>query len=302
VDDARKYLDPKVLAELKGLELKARLIVEGFLSGQHRSPFHGFSAEFAEHREYTPGDDLRYVDWKVFGKSDRFVVKQFEEETNFTCHVLLDASESMDYQSDEAPVSKLEYAQYVAASIAWLVIRQRDAVGLAVFDKELTQRLDPSGRPSHLKDFVNVLEATRPGGETELAPVFHEMAERIRQRGLVVVVSDLFDDVDSLVRGLKHFRHRRHDVSVIHVIDPAEEDFPFDDPTLFHGLEGYGDQMTDPRALRKAYREELGDYLFRLQRGLRELNMHYQLVRTDMRLDAALSAFLTSRAQHYVRG
>ncbi len=295
MDEYQKYLQPETLAKLEGLELKARLIVEGYVSGLHKSPFHGFSAEFAEHREYVPGDDLRYVDWKVFGKSDRFYLKQYEEETNFACYMLLDTSESMQYQSESAPVSKLEYARYVAAALAYLVVQQQDGVGMATFDQTVSQFIRASSQPSHLKQLFHTMEQAPTAGETEMGPIFHDLAERIKKRGLVIIFSDLFDDLDSMLLGLKHFRHRRHDVSVVQIIDPAEQDFPFVDPTLFIGLENMPDQMTDPRALRRAYRKEFDESLKRTRRALRDLQMDYVLLRTDTPLDVALSSFLQRR-------
>ncbi|MAG92250.1 MAG: DUF58 domain-containing protein [Planctomycetaceae bacterium] len=301
MDENRKYLDPAVLVDIKGLDLKARLIVEGYVSGLHKSPYRGFSSEFVQHREYVAGDDLRYVDWRVYGKSDRFFLKQFEEETNFTCHILLDCSESMSYCSSGAAVSKLEYAKYVAAALAWLTIQQHDAVGLATFDDALKGLLRASNQPSHLKQLVHQLELARPAGKTALAPIFHDLADRIKKRGLVIILSDLFDDVDSVLRSLKHFHHRRHDVSVIQIIDPAEQDFPFEDITLFQGLEGASDQMADAHALRGAYREEFERFLLQVRRGLRDLDMHHELVRTDQKLDGVLSALLTNRSRRMGR-
>lgn len=297
MDDARNYLEPETLARLKGLDVKARLIVEGFVAGLHKSPYHGFSVEFAQHREYVPGDDLRYVDWKVFGKTDRFYLKQYEEETNFACHLLLDTSESMLYQSDQAAVSKLEYAKYVAASLAYLVVQQQDAVGLITFDSAVRNLVPPSSQPSHLKQILHLMEHAAPQGETAMGPIFHDLAERIKKRGLVIILSDLFDDVDSLLLGLKHFRHRRHDVSVIHIVDPAEQDFPFDEPTLFKGLEGLPEQMTEPRSLRWAYRQEFEAFVRQVRRGCRDLHMDHVLLRTDQPLDVALRSFLVRRMQ-----
>lgn len=295
MDSYQKYLDPRVLAKLKGLDLKARLIVEGYVSGLHKSPYHGFSIEFAEHREYVPGDDLRYVDWKVWGKTDRFYLKQYEEETNFVCHLLLDTSESMLYRSEQAAVTKLEYAQYVAAALAYLIVRQQDAVGLAMFDTDVRHFLRPSSTPSHLKQLLHLMDQPGGHGETALGPILHDLAERIKKRGLILVLSDLFDDVETLMLGLKHFRHRRHDVVVMQVIDPAEQEFPFEEPTLFKGLEGLPEQMTEPRALRKAYQREFENFLLQIRRGCRDLHMDYLLLRTDQPLDVALSSFLTGR-------
>ena len=244
-----------------------------------------------------PATTCRYVDWKVFGKTDRFYLKRFEEETNFACHLLLDASESMSYRSQGAAVSKLEYAQYVAAALAHLVIRQQDAVGLATFNTSVTKFLGPSSQPAHLKQLVHVMEHTRAVGETALGPILHDLAERIRKRGLVIILSDLFDDVGSLLSGLKHFRHRRHDVSVMQVIDPAEQDFPFEDPTRFRGLEGLPEQNAEPRALRRAYQAEFESFLRQVRGMCGDLQIDYVLLRTDRPLDIALRSFLTRRIQ-----
>jgi uncharacterized protein (DUF58 family) len=301
VESYQKYLSPETLSKLHGLELKARLIVEGYVSGLHKSPYHGFSIEFAEHREYVAGDDLRYVDWKVFGKSDRFYLKQYEEETNFACHFLVDTSESMLYQSAQAPVTKLAYAQYVTAALAYLVLQQQDAVGLATFDTGVRHFVRASSHPSHLKQVCHVLDASPATGETSLGPILHDLAERIRKRGLVVIISDLFDDVPNLLLGLKHLRHRRHEVLVLHVIDPAEQDFPFLDPTLFKGLENLPEQLTEPRSLREAYQREFERFLSEMRHGCRDLHMDYALLRTDQPLDTALRTFLAARASRLHR-
>ncbi len=223
---AAQYLDPAILSRLQGLALRARLIVEGYVAGVHRSPFHGFSIEFAEHREYTPGDDLRYLDWKVLARSDKYCLKQFEEETNLVCNLLLDTSESMSYQSAKAPMSKLEYAKCAAASLAYLILQQQDSVGLVTFDREIRALIRPSGNPSHLKEILHVMERAAGERKTATGPILHELAERFRKRGIVIVFSDLLDDVDAILAGLKHFRHRRHEVVLMHVLDPAEVDFP----------------------------------------------------------------------------
>jgi uncharacterized protein (DUF58 family) len=301
VETYQKYLNPQTLAELQGLELKARLIVEGYVSGLHKSPYHGFSIEFAEHREYVQGDDLRYVDWKVFGKSDRYYLKQYEEETNFACYFLLDTSESMLYRSEKAPVTKLAYAQYVCAALSYLILKQQDAVGLATFDNTVRNFVRAGSHPSHLKQVCHVMDIACAMGETSMGPIFHDLAERIKKRGLVVILSDLFDDVASLMLGLKHLRHRRHEVLVLQVIDPAEQDFPFQDPTLFKGLEGLPEQLTEPRSLRTAYQREFEAFLKSIRRGCRDLHMDYTLLRTDQPLDVALRTFLTGRASHMHR-
>jgi len=295
VESNPKYLDPRTLAKLQGLELRARSVVEGYVSGVHRSPYHGFSIEFAEHREYTQGHDLRYVDWKVFGKTDKFYLKQYEEETNLVSYMLVDTSESMRYQSADAPLSKLEYAQCVAASLSYLILQQQDSVGLVTFDDEIRSLVRASGNPSHLKQILAVMENSRPERKTQTGPIFHDLAERLKRRGLALILSDLFDDVPAMMAGLKHFRHRRHEVVVFQVLDPAELDFPFRQTTLFRGMEQLPDVLTDPRALRRAYLDEFGKFLQAVRKGCRAQRIDYVLLRTDQSLEIALSSYLASR-------
>jgi uncharacterized protein (DUF58 family) len=292
---ASPLLDPHTIAALEGLELRAQRIVEGYVAGLHRSPYRGFSNEFAEHREYAPGDDLRYVDWKVFGKSDRYYLKQFEEETNLICYLLLDTSESMQYQGPGAPMSKLAYAQSAAAALAYLVLHQRDAVGLVTFDDEIRQLVRPSSSPTQLKQLLHVMEQTTAARKTRTGPIFHDLAERFARRGIVVILSDLFDDVDAILAGLKHFRHRHHDVIIFHVLDPAELDFPFQHVTMFKGLEALGEVVTEPRSLRTAYQNEVGSFIKRVRSGCRAKQIDYLTIRTDDPLDTVLTTFLTAR-------
>jgi len=298
VEASRKYLDPQTLAKLQGLELRARRIVEGYVAGVHRSPYQGFSIEFAEHREYSPGDDLRYLDWKVFGRTDKFYLKQYEEETNLVCYLLLDTSESMQYQSDPAGLSKLEYAKCLAASLASLVLLQQDSVGLTTFDREIRTQVRPSSSPSHLKQLLGVMEQSRPERKTATGPIFHDLAERLKKRGVVIILSDMFDDVPAMMTGLKHFRHRRHDVIVMHVLDPAELEFPFRQMTQFIGLEGLPEVITDPAALRRAYLDEFGKFVKSVKTGCRQHLVDYVQMRTDQPLDVALSTYLAGRAIH----
>jgi uncharacterized protein (DUF58 family) len=296
VDNYRKYFDPEILARLEGLRLRARRIVEGYVSGLHRSPYHGHSIEFAQHRQYAPGDDLRYVDWKVYGRTDKYYLKQFEEETNLICHLLLDTSQSMLYRSEEAAESKLDYARRAAALLAYLVLQQQDSVGLVTFDQEIRAMVRPSASPSHLQEVAHVLDRSSAAEKTSIGPVFHELAERFTKRGIVLILSDLFDSVDGMMAGLKHFRHRRHDVVLMHVLDPAELDFPFRRATLFRGLEGLPEVLVEPRSLRQAYLEEFGRFQRELKRQCRMHQIDYVLLRTDQPLDVALSGFLASRA------
>ncbi len=295
MEDYRKYLDPKVLSRIEGLQLRARLIVEGYVSGIHRSPYHGFSVEFAEHREYAPGDDLRYVDWKVFGRTDKFYLKQFEEETNLVAHILLDTSESMSYQSEGTAMSKLEYARSVAAALSHLILRQADGVGLVTFDDRIRTTVRASSNPSHLEQLVHVMADAPAQRKTATGRIFHELAERFSRRGIVIILSDLFDDVDAVLAGLKHFRHRRHEVILMHVLDPAELDFPFRRTTMFCGLEEFPDLLVDARALRKAYLGEFERFVRRVERGCRRQKIDYVQLRTDQSLEIALSSYLASR-------
>ncbi len=300
-----KLLDPQTLAKLKGLRLRAQHIVEGYVAGLHRSPFQGFSVEFAEHREYAPGDDLRYVDWKVFGKSDRVYLKQYEEETNLIGYLVLDVSESMRYGSGQeaigtgqdagAKLSKLEYAQTAAAALAYLILHQQDSVGLATFDREVRQVVRPSSSATQLNQLLAVMQDAAGREKTATGPIFHDLAERFTRRGVVVILSDLFDDVDAMLSGLKHFRSRRHDVVVMHVMDPAELDFDFHQPTLFKGLEAAGDLLCEPARLRAGYLAEVNAFLKQVATGCRSQGADYLLLRTDQPIDAILARWLAHR-------
>lgn len=289
-----KCFDPRTLARLHGLGLRARTIVEGYVSGVHRSPFHGFSIEFAEHREYVPGDDLRYLDWKVFGRTDKYHLKQFEEETNLSCYLLLDVSESMGYCGTGA-MTKLDYASSAAAALAYLVLHQQDCAGVVTFDREIRSVVRPASNPSHMQQLLRVMEESSAERKTSIGPIFHELAERFKKRGIVVVLSDCFDDVEPLLKGLAHFRHRRHEVVLLHVLDPAELDFPFDRPTMFRGLEEWPELLVDAGSLRESYLAEFGNYLHELREGCRKHRIDYALLKTDEPIDVALSTYLASR-------
>lgn len=295
VDTKRKYLDPQTLSKLDGLQLRARKIIEGYVSGPHRSPYHGFSIEFTQHRQYVPGDDLRHVDWKVFGRTDKVYLKQYEEETNLVSYLLLDTSESMLYQGSHSPLSKLEYAKCIAASLAYLVLQQQDSVGIATFDAELRNWVQPSGQPSHLKQLLHVLEQAPGEKKTSMGPIFHDLAERFKKRGIVVILSDLFDDPEKILAGIKHFRHRQHDVIVFHILDVDEREFPFHQMMRFCGLENWPDRITDPRQLRQIYLREMENFLQKISVGCRGQQVDYVPLLTDQSLDIALSSYLAGR-------
>ena len=235
VDATHKFLDPDVLNKITRLDLKARHIVEGFVAGMHKSPYHGFSVEFAKHREYTAGDDIKHLDWKVFGRSDRLYIKEYELETNLRSHILLDTSESMDYKSGKT--SKLELACYIAASMAYLILKQQDSASMICFDKEVKQFIPSSSSLGHMRPILGTLASANAQNKTDIGAVFHAMAERFRNRGLIIVISDLFDKPEAILKGLQHFSHKRHDVIVFHVLDEYELTFPFERMTLFEGLE-----------------------------------------------------------------
>jgi uncharacterized protein (DUF58 family) len=289
----RQFLDPSVVARLGTLELKARTIVEGFLTGLHRSPFKGFSVEFAEYRQYIPGDDLSTIDWKVYARSDRHYVKKFEEETNLDCHVMLDVSASMDYGS--RGMTKYEYGQCVAASLGYLMNRQRDRVGLTAFDDRIVAMLPPSARSGHLRTLLITLDRLEIGNRTNFAKPLHQLAESLTKRGMVVVISDLLDDPERVIRGLKHFRFRGIDVIVFHVLDPDETEFPFQRATRFEDPETSEEVMAVPVIVRQAYLDSIGALIERYKRELGATGIDYHLLSTAQPLELALMAYLSTR-------
>jgi len=292
-DATHKFLDPKVLNKITRLDLKARHIVEGFMGGMHKSPYHGFSVEFAEHREYAPGDDLKHLDWKVFGRSDRLFIKEYELETNLRSHILLDTSESMDYGGRET--TKLELASHIAASMAYLILKQQDSVGMVCFDKEVKSFIPASSSMGHLRPILGTLAQSEGKNKTDLGAVLNTLAERIQRRGLIILISDLFDKPDVILKSLQHFSHKRHDVIVFHVLDEYELTFPFERMTLFEGLEDYPKQLIDPRSLRKAYLAEVNQFCEDLRKGCVRQMVDYVRISTDQDLDVELTKYLASR-------
>ncbi|MCI0332580.1 MAG: DUF58 domain-containing protein [Planctomycetes bacterium] len=292
---SKRSLHPEVIQRISRLEVRARHIVEGLLSGMHRSPYFGQSVEFLQHREYAPGDDLRRVDWKVWAKQDRLYVKQYEEDTNLRCCLLVDVSESMAYGS--GPLSKLDYAVTAAAALAYLLLRQQDAVGCAVFDEGVRQTIPLRTSSSHLSTIIRALEPKQPKHKTRLYDVLVQVAETYPRRGMMILISDLLVDVDDAQRGLRLLRQRGHDVLVLHVMDDDELDFPFASPARFEGLETADHLTCNPRALREGYLQALDRFLAALRHGCARDNVDYALIRTSMPLDAALTAFLKHR-QH----
>jgi uncharacterized protein (DUF58 family) len=291
----RRFLDPAVLARLGTLELKARTVVEGFLSGLHRSPFKGFSVEFAEYRQYMPGDDLTTIDWKVYARSDRHYVKKFEEETNLNCHLMLDISASMGYGS--SAMTKLEYGACLAASLAYLMNRQRDAVGLTAFDDRIVTMLPASARPGHLRSVLLTLDRLALGQRTNVSKPLHQLADSLSKRGMVVLISDLLDDPEQVIRGLKHFQFRGTDVIVFHVLDGHEIHFPFERPTRFEDLETSEEVTAVPAVVRAHYLEAMSGLIERYRRELGAVGIDYHLLETSQPLEMALLAYLSTRSR-----
>ncbi len=287
-------LQPDVISRIENLELRAKLVVEGFIAGLHRSPYHGFSVEFAEHRQYMPGDDIKHVNWKVFGRTDRYYIKQYEEETNLKTYLIVDASRSMAFRSENHP-TKYEYATSVAAALAYLMVRQRDAVGLGIFDEAIRSFLPPRSKQSYLKMLFKTLIDTQPGNKTGTGVSLHRMAERIKRRGLVIIFSDLFDDPDEVLGALKHFRHNRNEVIVMQVLDPSERSFAFGRDAVFQDMETEEKMTTQPYHIQKAYQDEMRRFLDRYKRECREQAVDYVLLDTATPFDVALFQYLNKR-------
>ncbi|MBT5782750.1 DUF58 domain-containing protein [Candidatus Marinimicrobia bacterium] len=291
--DKRKYLKPEIVTSLSSLALRARLIVEGYIIGKHRSPYHGFSVEFAEHKSYDIGDDVRNIDWKLFGKTDRLYIKRYEEETNLKTHIIIDNSKSMSYSSGS--VSKINYANSLLASIAYLMINQQDAVGLIQFSDKINSFIPPKSRRSHLNTIINQLSETVEGKDTFIEPVLHEMAERINKRGLVILVSDLLDDPKTIMNGLKHFRHRKQEVIVFHILDKKEIDFDFNKRTKFIDVETGEELSTEPWHIRENYKRLMKERQKLFKKECNSQLIDYVPVLTNESLEKCIAEYLNKR-------
>ncbi len=291
--DGTRLLRPEVVAKLRSIDLKARLVVEGFLAGLHRSPYKGFSVEFSEHRPYMPGDEPKRIDWQVYGRTDRFFVREYEEETNLRAYLVVDSSGSMGYSA--AGISKLEYASYLAAGLTYLLLHQKDSTGLAVFTDRVETYVPPRSSPAHLSVLLRHLDRLRPGGDTDLAVTFHSLAERIKRRGLIIIFSDLWDDQAEVLSALRHFRHRKHEVLVFHIVDPDERDFAWRTPVVMRDMESDEELTLDPRVVGGEYRRAFADHCRRFERGCREGLVDYHRITTDTPFDRALFAYLEKR-------
>jgi len=291
--DPRRFLTPEAVSRISRLDLRARHVVEGFISGMHKSPFFGHSVEFAQHRDYTPGDDIRHLDWKVWSKTDRFYIKQFEAETNLRAMLLLDVSESMRY--GRGPMTKYDYACCMAASLAYMLLHQGDAVGCVTFDGKLRHAVPARSAQTHLDAILQAMNVSKPQEKTNLESILKGVTENLPGRGMVVLISDLLTDRESFFRGLDLLAHRRHDVIVFHVLDEDEVNFEFQGTTRFLGMEAMPDLVCNPRALRDGYLEALKEYLDEVRRGCAKRGVEYALIRTSDYLDAVLARFLAAR-------
>ncbi|MEO8513243.1 MAG: DUF58 domain-containing protein [Ignavibacteria bacterium] len=317
--DYKKYLQPSVISRLANMELKAKFVVEGFIAGLHKSPYHGFSVEFAEHRQYMPGDDLKYLDWKVLGRTDRYYIKQFEEETNLKSYLIVDSSRSMQFKSSESElaakspfskifkkkeqlksvaksnITKLEYSTYIAASLAVLMNFQKDAAGLVVYDEAIKTFIPPKATSQNLKLILNQLSSIEPAGKTNTASALNIVAERIKRRGLIIIFSDLFDDQTAVINALKHFRYKKNEVIMFQVLDPVEMSFAIDSPTIFKDMETSQEMLSQPISVMNSYQDAVKEFLNTYKTACLSNNIDYVLLSTETPFDTALLGYLNKR-------
>jgi uncharacterized protein (DUF58 family) len=292
--DGKNYFDPKVLASISNLALRARWVVEGIMSGIHKSRAKGFSVEFEEHREYSPGDEIRRIDWKALGKFDRYFIKEYEDETNLRAYLVLDSSSSMNYASDG--VTKFDYGCTLTASLAYLILKQQDAAGIVTFSDRIESFLPPRAKRDYMVQIVNALEQRRPGGDTNVGKILEDIAGQIKRRGLVILVSDLLDEPEQILKGLRLFRFKGNDVIVFHLLDRAELDLPFDGNILFEDLEEENLKViADPKAIRATYKQVVEEFVAQIRQQCHESVIDYQLISTSTPLDQALASYLSWR-------
>lgn len=290
----KNYFEPKVLAGISNLALRARWVVEGLLSGVHKSRAKGFSVEFEEHREYTPGDEIRRIDWKAFGKFDRYFIKEYEDETNLRAYLLLDGSASMDYASDG--ITKFDYGCTLTASLAYLILKQQDAAGVVTFSNRIESFVPPRAKRDYLLQILHALENRGPAGETNVGKILDELAGQIKRRGLIILVSDLLDEPEQILKGLRQFRFKGNDVIVFHLLDPAEMELPFDGNILFEDLETANlEVIADPRAIRATYKQVVQEFITEMRQQCHDSAIDYQLISTATPLDQALASYLSWR-------
>lgn len=294
--DYKKFLDPLVISKLKTLELRARMVVEGFKVGLHRSPYHGFSVEFSEHRPYMQGDALKNVDWKVFAKSEKYFIKQYEEETNLICNVFVDISKSMNYKHT-AKITKLEYATILAAALAYVMIDQQDSVGLAIYSDKIHSYLPPKSNRVYLRTILSALDKIKPEGATATSRCLDSVADKIKKRGLTIIISDFFDDLDSILNALKHIHYKKNEVIVFQILDPTEKNFGFDSDSIFVDIETGEQITTQPHQIQRAYQQAMNEYLSKLKSECLNYGIEYNLIDTTQPFDKALISYFAKRAK-----
>ncbi len=295
-NEYKKYLDPSVISKLNSLELKARLLVEGFMVGLHKSPYHGFSVEFAEHRPYMQGDNSKGIDWKVYGKTDRFFIKQYEEETNLKSYILLDTSKSMSFAS-EGQVSKIEYAATLVAGLSYLMMKQQDAVGLTLYSDKINDYLPPKAVRTYLQEILKRLSNLKASDKTNTALCLNTIAEKIKRRGLVIIISDLFDNINSILTSLKHFRYQGNEVIVFQVIDPIERSFAFGKDAIFKDIESMEELTTQPYQIQKSYQKAMENFINNIKAECLNSNIEYNLLETSTPFDKALFSYIQKRSK-----
>ncbi len=294
--DYKSFLEPSIISKLNSLEIKAKLVVEGFMVGMHKSPYHGFSVEFSQHRPYIQGDSLKDVDWKVYGKTEKFYIKQFEEETNLKCHILVDISKSMSFSSDKN-VNKLEYAKTLAAALSYLMVKQQDAVGLALYSDSIHNYFPPKASRVYYQRIIKNLSQVKPQQKTNTANCLNEIAEKIKKRGLVIIISDFFDDINSILTSLKHFRYKNNEVIVFQLLDPIEKNFTFSKDSIFRDLETEEEITTQPHQIQKAYLEAMEVFTNKIKSECLNSKIEYNLITTDTSFDKALFSYIQKRSK-----
>lgn len=294
--DYREYLNPQVISRINKLDLRARLVVEGFMVGLHKSPYHGFSVEFSQHRPYMQGDNLRNVDWRVFGKTEKYFIKQYEEETNLKCYLILDCSKSMSFASP-GQISKFDYASTLVASLAYLMIKQQDAVSLTLYSDKIISHLPAKSSNSFLQQILKELSITEAASKTNTSETLNNVAEKIKRRGLVVIISDFFDDIGKTLKALKHFAHQKNEVIVFQVLDPLERSFKFGKDAIFKDLETEDELTTQPYQIQKAYQEAMSEFTNKIKRECLNANFDYNLLDTSTSFDKALFGYIQKRSK-----
>ncbi len=295
-----KYFKPEVISKIKRLDLIAKLIVEGFLTGLHKSPYYGFNVEFAEHRPYNQGDEIKYLDWKIFGKTDRFYIKQFEAETNLKSYILLDKSASMNYSGkNSSDITKLDYASYIASTLSYLMLKQNDSVGLVTFDNKIRDMIKPRNSIHNLQHILHSLENITPGRSTDITPILHILAEKLKRRGLIILISDLWDDPDKIMSGIKHLRHAKHEVIVFHILDYDEIHLPFKGPMTFIDLETGLQLKTVTENIRETYKKSIKDWELTMLKELGKNQIDYMMIDTTTSFDRVLLKYLNKRKRLY---